>query len=191
MAYDSTRYADLIAKDGQRLITLTKGFVALIDEADWELVSQYRWHAHKARSNTYARSRGEDGRPLYLHRLIVDAPEGKVVDHQNHCSLDCRRSNLVVKGVSANAQNAVYSVRDLYRGVSRQRDKYRARIMIDGVTLNLGLYPTPEEAAAAYDREALMKFGPLAWTNAKAREREDRASALEATAVQEFADIPF
>lgn len=161
---------ELVAGPGERLVTLTRDYVALIDEADWPLVSQFSWRAHQARSNVYARHdtpKNADGRRevIYLHRLLVDAKPGWVVDHRNRHSLDCRRSNLRIAGFDQNTQNAEFFNSTGFRGVSVEHGRYRARIKHGGVSRSLGMYDTPEQAARAYDAAALERFGPYAWTN--------------------------
>lgn len=179
---------------GERLVYLTRGFTALIDAADWPLVEPYMWHTHFARSKVYARTRGENGQPIYLHRLIMQAPDGKLVDHQNHNSLDCRRFNLVVKGFSANAQNCNYSTTRAYRGVyERPNGRFSASIKINGKQLSLGTHDTAKLAAEAYDAAALRHHGPGAWTNSKhAAGSFNAALADQAARMTELIeDIPF
>lgn len=42
---------------------------------------------------------------VFIHRMVVDAPQGFVVDHINHNTLDNRRCNLRIVTVAENAQN--------------------------------------------------------------------------------------
>lgn len=55
-----------------------------------------------------------------------------------------------------------------YRGVSRSRSKrnpWQATIRIGGETRHLGVYPTAEDAARAYDAAAIAHYGDLAARN--------------------------
>lgn len=84
-----------------RVITLSKGFVAIISHEDFRRVNRYSWHAHMSAGSKrkvgqpYARA-SINGKKVYLHRFIMEAPEHMHVDHLNHCTLDCRRENLEV-----------------------------------------------------------------------------------------------
>lgn len=52
-----------------------------------------------------------------------------------------------------------------FKGVWLDRNKYRASIKVDGKTIHLGTFPTPEDAARAYDAKARELFGEFARTN--------------------------
>ena len=81
-------------------IPLTQNQVALIDDEDYELVSQYKWCARwsPGMRSYYAVTniRKPDGKRIHLqmHRLITNAQKGEVVDHISHNTLDNRKSEL-------------------------------------------------------------------------------------------------
>src|SRR4051794_5542615 len=80
-------------------IPLSQGQVALVDDADHPLLSDFRWCYRSERDGRqgYAvRHQKTDGkdRLQYLHRQIMDPPEGHEVIFRNHDRLDCRRENL-------------------------------------------------------------------------------------------------
>lgn len=74
----------------------------LIDLEDLELVNKYRWCARVVRkdliyiTSTYG---------IQLHRLIMNCPKNKYVDHINLNTLDNRKNNLRVCTRYENAQN--------------------------------------------------------------------------------------
>src|SRR5688572_25116532 len=76
-------------------IALTRGKVALVDEADAELLAGHSWCANlnSKTDHWYAQSRIR-GKLVYMHRLITGAGQGQVVDHINDDGLDNRRENL-------------------------------------------------------------------------------------------------
>lgn len=82
-----------------RVIELTQGFVAIISKEDYRKVNRYSWHTHRSAGTgrklgqPYARAMIK-GQRILLHRFIKQAEEGMHVDHINHQTLDCRRSNL-------------------------------------------------------------------------------------------------
>jgi hypothetical protein len=161
---------------GARWIPLTKGKFALVDEDLYDELSQYNWHY----GNGYAvcAARGEKrrgGAAIKLHRVVVGARRGDIVDHINFDTLDCRRVNLR-KTRSWQASNAhrrkhvgdgSRNIRSKYKGVCRPADyaKWIALITIDDKTIRLGTFATEEEAARAYDDAAAKHFGEYAHLN--------------------------
>ncbi len=92
-----------------KAIPLTRNYVAIIDAEDAPNVERYNWHVHiskgkgKQPGQPYARA-NINGRKVYLHRFITGAELPWQVDHGNHQTLDCRRSNLEVKSHIENQQ---------------------------------------------------------------------------------------
>ena len=90
-----------------REIPLTRGQVALVDDEDYEYLSQFKWHAYKdtrnARTRWYAR-RGASPQ-VYMHAEIMQSQAGQKVDHQNENGLDNQRSNLRFATAAQNAHN--------------------------------------------------------------------------------------
>lgn len=92
-------------------IRLSKGLFALVDDADFEWLSQWKWHASLSSRGTkwYAvrneRVNGETIRTR-MHRVIMGVDpkptDGMVVDHINHNSLDNRRENLEIVSQTEN-----------------------------------------------------------------------------------------
>ena len=153
-------------------IPLTQGQVALIDDEDFELVSKYKWHVqwNKNTKSFYAgtKIRKSDGKrtTLQMHRLIVNAQKGQRVDHIHHNTLDNRKSELRICTPSQNQHNRAIQANNTsgYKGVSwhKQRQKWLARIKVNGKRISLGLFLTPELAHAAYCRAALELHGDFA-----------------------------
>jgi hypothetical protein len=86
-----------------------------------------------------------------------------LVDHRNGNHLDCRRQNLRVCTTAENTRNQPLhkTTTTGYRGVSFHRGsgKYRAQIKFNNHFIHIGVFSTPEEAAAAYDKKAKELFG--------------------------------
>ncbi|MEN6578328.1 MAG: HNH endonuclease [Phycisphaerales bacterium] len=153
--------------DSIRFIPLTRGKFAIVDAGDYEWLSKYRWCTLGPGEHPYA-CRRENGKTIYMHRQIMQPPEGMCVDHIEGFTLDNRRANLRICTPAENMRNRRGNCgRDLPKGVTYQRhcNKYRAGIAIDGKPMHIGYYDDPIEAAKAYDRKALELFGEFARLN--------------------------
>lgn len=146
-----------------REITLTRGFVAIVDDEDFDTLSMHRWHA--SGSHTVYAARMVDRKFIYMHREVVKAPKGVPVDHANRLTLDNRRANLRPCTVSQNVANRVLRSRSGFRGAYAHRRRWRAQIKVDGSMVRLGSFETPHEAALAYDEAAFAHFGEFAVLN--------------------------
>jgi hypothetical protein len=143
-------------------IPLTQGEVALVDDADYPLLSEFCWCYRPERNGRqgYAvRHRQVNGkdRLCYLHREILPAPEGHETIFLNHDRLDCRRENLkVVSKEEARRHHRVRS--DSKSGIKGVRynpenDTWSAYVYRHRHCYHVGTYPTQEQAVAAYESE--------------------------------------
>lgn len=145
-----------------KLIPLTKGKFAVVDDEDFEALSAFRWHAYPDRGTFYARrsdySEGHVAKTVLMHRQVLGAGKGEQVDHVNGDGLDNTRTNLRFCTPLENARNARRRKDNQsgFKGVvwHKQRKQWVAHIRIDGKLKHLGLFPTKEDAARAYDEVA-------------------------------------
>lgn len=166
------------------------GLVALVDDKDYELVSQYNWHPHIAstwnrrltpgRKAFYARTNTtkEDGRRsgILMHKLITGYDR---TDHKDHNGLNNQRSNLRDVGQRENTANrqkeTARRTASRFKGVScynskrypHKRKRWVAYIgsQNTGTRRGLGYFATEKEAALAYNRAATEMYGEFACLN--------------------------
>lgn len=117
----------------------------------------------------YAFRNKRGGGAELLHRFLMDAEPGTFIDHQDHRTLDDRKAGLRKATRAQNAQNA-RTRKDNKTGLKgvtpdTRFKTFRARIWIGGKRVHLGVFPTPELAAAAYDNAARQHHGEFAFTN--------------------------
>lgn len=148
-------------------IMLSCGDVVIVDEADVDVLRAHRWHLSPAAGGHKYAATSLSGRRILMHRFLTKVGDGLVVDHINNNGLDNRRANLRICSYSENLHNRGGWTRALvpYKGVTQQYNKFRARIMCDGIVFQLGTFSTAIAAAHAYDKAALAKHGLFAKLN--------------------------
>lgn len=110
-----------------------------VDEDDYKKYNHLVWHL----SDTGYAIRRNNHQTYRLHRLIMNCPEGMVVDHLNRNKLDCRKSNLRICSQLDNARN-VHNVKGYCF------DKNRGKYLVRYRGKFCGRYATEDEAKKAY-----------------------------------------
>lgn len=160
-----------------REIPLSRGLVALVDDADFERVAALgKWYANPSYRTFYARKNyWESGRckSVRMHTFITG---WEYVDHVNGNGLDNRRANLRPADDSTNSFNRQLrrNNKSGFKGVSGKGCRWQAEIQCRGKRIYLGLFDTATDAACAYDTAAREHFGEFARLNFPLR--EDQAS---------------
>lgn len=141
----------------------------LFDDCDTDLVMLHTWNIapNKAGCN-YVVSGSGRGVPLKrLHRLILGVTDPKIlVDHKNGDALDNRRNNIRIATTAQNCANKRQTKsRTGFKGVSISKHGTSFRAQIGRERIYLGMFPTAELAAEAYNKAAILYFGEFAYLN--------------------------
>jgi hypothetical protein len=92
-------------------IQLTQGKYALVDDADYSWLSDFKWHAIKSYSTFYVRRNeslgGGQYKKIHMHSYILQPDIGLEVDHINGNGLDNRRCNLRLATRYQNMRNVI------------------------------------------------------------------------------------
>jgi hypothetical protein len=119
-----------------------------------------------------------------MHREVLKAPKGALVDHINHNGLDNRRANLRFVTAGQNCWNArkKRGCSSKYKGVYFQKRSRRwlANIIYRGERIFLGCFDDEQSAARAYDEKAKQLFGQYATLNFQNSSCLSRAWSREA-----------
>lgn len=155
-------------------IELTKGYVALVDDEDYETVSQYKWYtvvipeSPLRYANTKLPGSGKTGLRTAMHRLLLD-PGELMVDHIDGDGLNNQRSNLRLVTHAQNMLNRRKHSSNTsgYKGVywEPERGKWRCQVKVGGRVTRVGRFDDLLEAALAYDRVAKELHGEFARLN--------------------------
>jgi len=155
-------------------IELTKGKIAIVDDEDFEWLSQWSWcYAEKNTGSPigYAKRGFKlNGRSklLKMHREIMKAPPELQVDHIDGNTLNNQKSNLRICTRNQNNINRISkSGVSGYKGVYwfKPDQKWRAKIKLNKKEMLLGYFKCAKEAAMKYDEAAIKLFGEFAKTN--------------------------
>lgn len=149
-----------------------RAYHVLVDLQDQDLFLKHDWVVREKTYISYLETftRKPNGKfgGVGLHRLILGTKDpGIKVDHINGNGLDNRRVNLRECSTQQLALGRAPSKENKtgYKGVSKDRSKFRAHITVNGKRVHLGTFSTPEEAALAYDASARIHYGPFAKLN--------------------------
>lgn len=164
----------------RRQIPLTKGKSATVDAEDYESLAAHKWHAMcDVDGRYYAARRDMSSRKrVFMHRQILGAPPGAVVDHASGDTLDNTRANIRICSPRENQRNITSSKNQKlggYKGIRRDTTNpnlWNAHIHAgvpasDGRAriVYLGRFRDAESAARRYDAAAIEYFGDFANTN--------------------------
>lgn len=159
-------------------VVLSQGAIALVDDHDFERVTALRWELKGKPGFLYAQ-RSRNGKAIAMHRFILGAAPGQIVDHINGDGLDNRRSNLRLCSALENTRNRTRYARKKrasggYLGVTfhRQSGLWFAFIHAgerdergEARRVSLKYHATAEAAARVYDSAATHYFGEFAALN--------------------------
>jgi hypothetical protein len=162
-----------------KLIPLTRGKFAKVDDEDYDFLMQWKWYARLSDGNWYA-TRTLKG--IKMHRVIMNCPEDKLVDHKFGDTLDNQKTNLRICTQEQNAQNRSKQVGNYtsrYMGVYKHTARYfskksqewiiysrwKAEMTMNNKKKSLGYFHTEEEAAIAFNTAALAHRGEFSKLN--------------------------
>jgi len=161
-----------------KLIKLTRGKFAQVDDEDYEWLNKKKWHTHFDTVNWYAKTsfKKNENYPLKvtsMHRYILGLTDPNIrVDHKDRNGLNNQRNNIRIATATQNNANKCALGKSKYLGVSQFHEgtsngKWRARLSCNKKHYYLGQFDTEEKAARAYDVKAKELHGEFANLNFK------------------------
>ena len=160
-----------------KTIRLTQGQCAIVDDEDFQWLSQWPWYALKAKRKRlptawYAVRHSTWKGPIkYMHREIAQrrGSNSFQVDHHDGDGLNNQWDNLRPCSQTQNNGNRkkLPGCTSRFKGVSwfPRTKKWVVFITCNGIRKNLGYFDKEEDAAIAYDIAALVRFGEFAKVN--------------------------
>ncbi len=155
---------------------------AIVDNEEYDYLSKFNWSLSTSNKHTYAKAIINNKVIKRMHRLIMKAGKGQLVDHIDGNGLNNQKSNLRLCTASQNGKNrkVKYNSSSKYLGVSRQIKNHVTRtgekmtyinwianiaITGDGKNKYIGCFKTQENAAIAYNIYAEKYHGEFANLN--------------------------
>lgn len=143
---------------------------ALVDDADYELLSKFNWCVRYSKSGKpYPQTTvhfGKSQRVFTMHQMLVDYP---LADHKDRNGLNNQRGNLRSATCAQNAWNSGVRKNNKsgFKGVvfDKARKKWSAKINANGKRFYVGRFETKEDAATAYNIAAKKFHGEFAYQN--------------------------
>lgn len=139
-----------------KLVPLTQGQFAKVDDEDFERLLSYKWQAKKYRKTFYAarsiRTQTGKQKTLSMHRFIMGCPVELEVDHIDGDGLNNQKQNLRIVTTRQNHQNLHRKSTSFYPGVcwDKKEQKWHAAIRIKNKIKKLGRFKDELDAAKAY-----------------------------------------
>lgn len=150
-------------------IKTVDGFDVMVSDVDFENLSRYKWRVSIEGKRRYAVTSKIPAKRM--HRIVLGAKTGEVVDHINGNGLDNTRENLRICTDAQNQCNRGKTRSNTvgFKGVSwdKRRNKFHAQIQVNYKPIHLGHFDCPFKAAREYDEAALKHHGDFAFTNLK------------------------
>jgi hypothetical protein len=150
-------------------IELSHGKFTLIDDDDFERISENKWKFNNRGYAVRLTHRNKKWKTISMHRIILNAKDGEIVDHKNGDRLDNRKENLRIASPSQNCWNSKLFVSNTsgYKGVTRGKKTghWTASIHLKNKRINLGTFDNKHDAARMYNFWAKDLFGEFARLN--------------------------
>lgn len=150
-------------------IKLTQGFIAFVDDDDFERVNQFKWYVLKSKYTNYTqRCFIIQGKHYfqYMHHLILKIKNAKFykieTDHIDRNGLNNQKHNLRICTKSQNLMNmkSNRNKTSIYKGVfwDKSRNKFQSKIMCNNKSIYIGRFISEIDAAKLYDQYARLNF---------------------------------
>ena len=160
-----------------KLIPLTQGKFAMVDDEDFEYINQFKWCAVKD-GNTYYATRhirliinNRRQIEMRMHRDVMGCKykDGKQVDHEDRDGLNCQRYNLRFSTHSQNMANRQPKKNGTskYLGLSfdKRKKSWEVKIQHNKKSIRLGYFKNEADGAKAYNEKAKELHGKFASLN--------------------------
>ena len=131
-----------------KTIELTKDYVAVVDDDDYDNLRKYSWCYSHGYAVSYI-----NGKLVRMHRFILDYYGDQDIDHINNNGLDNRKENLRIVSRTINnlnRENVPYNIKQ--RTLASGKVVFDTRLQVNYVTHHLGTFSTEKRALILVER---------------------------------------
>ena len=150
-------------------IILTNGNKTLVDDSDFEVLNQWKWHESRGYAIRFIGTARKNQKCLRMHTSILIPIKGFEIDHINRNRLDNRYENLrlVTRQQNMMNQTKAKNKSSIYKGVCwvKREHNWLSSISLNKKFIRIGQFKSELHAAMAYDIWAKELFGEYAKTN--------------------------
>ena len=142
-------------------IKLTKSKYTVVDNKDYEYLSQFKWFCKKDfRTGIFYAARSIPGKTIFMHRIILKTPIGKITDHIDGDGLNNLRNNLRIVAHCENSRNRGVNKNNTsgIKGVYKRGKKWVANIRFNYKLIHLATWFSKEEAMEIRKKAVLKYF---------------------------------
>ena len=145
------------------------------DLEDYDKIKKYRWRFDKD-GYVYTFSCLEEGKKnIRMHRLVMDCPPNKVIDHIKHNNYDNRKKELRICNQSQNNSNRKNKKNKIATGICQTKyNTWRVSLVKNKKTVLNKSFKTLEEAITARKEAEDKYFGEYSYDNSMSMDTENK-----------------
>ena len=144
----------------------SKGEEFLFDVEDYDKIKNYYWISHTGYIETQI---SKSRKHLFLHTLVMNPPNGMIIDHINHNTYDNRKKNLRIVTFSQNSFNRKIQENNTsgVTGISYKKNcnKWVSYIKVNKKLIHLGYFKDINDAIKARKEAEEKYFGEYSYDN--------------------------
>jgi len=153
-----------------KTIPLTQGKAALVDNEDYDLLKEFKWFIDgRGYAVTTMKKEGKNVFGVKMHRVVLKAKEGELVDHKDGNKLNNKKENLRTCSFFENVvhrEKTKNPCSSLYKGVYWNPLKLKWVACIKAGKKRFSrIFSEEKNAALWYDEKAMEMHGDFAKTN--------------------------
>jgi len=154
-----------------KYINLPNNKKVIVDNEDYKYLNSFNWNfnsryvVRNKHNNCYGKCKGKRCYKIFIHKLIMNCPKGKQVDHINHNTLDNRKINLRICTRKQNSHNSLVHKDTLSRYKGVYWNNINKKWIVTIKKKYFGSFINKEKAAQIYNKNIVNYYGDFSYLN--------------------------